>query len=375
MPLTTAAHALLMVVLVAALPVPALAAKAIVVGSGTPASCTEAALKSALQVAEAVGGGLIQFKCGRQPVSIALSGVTEVAGMLVLLVLPNNTAIDGGGLITLDGTDSATVVFVEAGTNAALHRLAITNGRGPERFDQSSPGGIANLGTLAITKSTVSDNVSCCGGRGVGGIWNTGILTIDDSEVSDNFGVFGGAMVNEGTLTIRATTFADNGNVDASGGIYNTGTLDIINSAFLRNDSLDGFSGAIANTGTLTVTRSLFAENFAFRSGGGILNFGTLNIEQSAFIQNSIIFGEGGGLSSWGELTVKNSIVSGNSAGFDGGGIFTAGALAVENSIITQNRASAGGGIYVCVDEPFCEGTLSLKRTIVTGNAPDDIFP
>jgi hypothetical protein len=115
-----------------ALPQPAGAAKPIIVGNGTAASCTETSLKSALLVAQTIGGGEIRFKCGPQPVSIALSGATEVSGMLILLVLPNNTTIDGGGLITLDGTDSATIVFVDGGTSAALKRLTITNGGGAE---------------------------------------------------------------------------------------------------------------------------------------------------------------------------------------------------------------------------------------------------
>ena len=63
----------LFVVFVLALPQPALAAPPIVVGDGTPASCTEAALQQAVAVAAVSGGGTIRFKCGTGPVTITLT--------------------------------------------------------------------------------------------------------------------------------------------------------------------------------------------------------------------------------------------------------------------------------------------------------------
>ena len=46
----------------------------IIVGDGTPASCTQAALEYALAVAEGSGGGTIRFECGEGPVTIILTG-------------------------------------------------------------------------------------------------------------------------------------------------------------------------------------------------------------------------------------------------------------------------------------------------------------
>src|SRR5438132_7581232 len=92
-----------------ALPQPALAAPPIFVGNGTPASCTESALKDALVIVETLGGGTVRFACGGGPVIIALTQPTTPAGLAepVLLVLPHNTLIDGGGLVTLDATETA----------------------------------------------------------------------------------------------------------------------------------------------------------------------------------------------------------------------------------------------------------------------------
>src|SRR5262245_56985675 len=60
-----------------------------VVGTGTPASCTEAALDAAL-----AGGGKVTFNCGPNPVTITLtSGIVVTA----------STSVDGGSKITLSG--------------------------------------------------------------------------------------------------------------------------------------------------------------------------------------------------------------------------------------------------------------------------------
>ncbi len=59
-----------------------------VVGTGTPASCTQAALTTAL-----TGGGTVTFNCG------------GAATILVISQIPitQNTVIEGGGLITITG--------------------------------------------------------------------------------------------------------------------------------------------------------------------------------------------------------------------------------------------------------------------------------
>src|SRR5262245_47606703 len=92
-----------------ALPRPALAHR-FDVGDGTPASCTEMALRHALSVAAAPGDLTIRFNCGHLPVSIILSEFAEVPNIgRVHLIPPDNTTIDGGGLITLVGGGAATV--------------------------------------------------------------------------------------------------------------------------------------------------------------------------------------------------------------------------------------------------------------------------
>ena len=74
------------------------AANPLTVGNGTAASCTETALQFALAFAAIHGGGTIKFNCGRAPVIITLTDT---------LTIPNNTTIDGGGLITLSRSSTS----------------------------------------------------------------------------------------------------------------------------------------------------------------------------------------------------------------------------------------------------------------------------
>jgi len=309
-------------------PQPVLAAPPIFVGHGTPGSCTEMALKDALIIAETVGGATIRFKCGPEPVTIALSDVTGPPfAFRFLLALPNNTTIDGGGLITLDGTHTATVAFVDRDTTVVLTRLSIINGFGGNQ------------------------------GQGANGIENRGTLTVDHSTLSGNNSAGDGAISNSGTLTVEHSTLSGN-----FGFLY----------------------GGIFNAGMLTVRKSSFEGNFSHNPGGGIFNFGTLTVDDSTFSENRAFgmgtpFGFGGGIANFGTVTVDKSTFSGNVADL-GGGIFNAGPLAVDDSTITQNTANtAGGGIYICVEgqETFtpCHGTLTLNHTSVTENTPDNIFP
>jgi len=74
----------------------------IVVGSGTPGSCTSAAFVNAV-----AQGGIITFDCGPNPVTITLEETAKVF---------NDTGpeivIDGGGLITLSGGGSRRILYM-----------------------------------------------------------------------------------------------------------------------------------------------------------------------------------------------------------------------------------------------------------------------
>jgi len=340
--LRTAAPALF-VSLVLASPRPALAAG--VVGTGTPESCTQAAL-----VARLASGGTITFNCGPDPVRITFT---------IWRTIELNTNIDGGGLVTLSGGHRTRLFEVIEGVTLNLENLGIVNSDGSA---------IENYGTLTVTNSTFSGNNASYGDGGA--IYNNyGTLTVTNSTLSGNGAdTSGGAIYNNyGTVTVTNSTFSGN-NADNGGGILNNdGTLTVANTIFSDNSARNP-RGGIYNIGTLTVTNSTFAGNSAGAAGGGICNSSsTLTVTNSTFASNSA--GIGGGIYNSGTLTVTNSTFAGNSA-IDfvdgvGGGIYNIVRLTVTNSTFAGNSAHDGGGnIYSNYGL-----TVVLTNTIISGGS------
>ncbi len=356
-----------------------------VVGTGSAASCTDAALNTALG-----GGGLVTFDCGGSAtidISPPATGTKTIAA---------DTTIDGGGMVTISGGNSVRVLSVNSGVNFTVQNLTIANGNSAgdgggisnnggtvtvtnSTFSgnrasgtMSGGGGISGKGgTVAVTNSTFSKNSAAAGG----GIFNNtggGTLTVTNSTFSDNSASGGGGLVNHtgGTLTVTNSTFSGNSATSAGGILNNTGgTLTVTNSTFSNNSAHDGGSGGgIYNNpgGTATVTNSTFSGNSAddsYGDGGGLLNNGgTLTVTSSTFSGNSAN-SYAGGLSNdnGGTLTVTNSTFSGNSAGYGGAGIFNNGTLMVTNSTFSGNSAN-GGGIY------SYSGTSTVTNTILANS-------
>jgi hypothetical protein len=390
---------LLLVAAVLTLPEAASANKKIAVGDGTPASCTEAALDNALTAAAAQSGATIRFNCGTAPVVITLTAT---------VVVPNNTTIDGGGLITIQVPTTSTpfgdvptlneAVFVDVNTIATLENLNVS-------------GGVVVLttsGTLTVRHSTIGDGIS--------NIENNGTLTIDQSTVSGQLElveVDHPSIANSSVLTIRNSTvgpglwalnnFAggmatifnsivtNNRGFDLDhGAINNGGSLTVENGVISNNSGAEGDAG-ILNFGILTVANSVFIDNASELGTGAIDNLGTATIMNSTFSGNSGYTG-GAFLNDGGMLTIRNSTIINNIAVNVGGGILNMGSLHVASSTISQNSAYEGGGIYTCLEgQSFhlfgiygfpggqtvpCHGTSpTLKNTSVTGNTPDDIVP
>ena len=72
-----------------------------VIGTGTPASCTSAAVATAV-----AAGGIITFSCGPAPVTIAMTATAKVVNTSAQVVL------DGGGRVTLDGGGSHRILYM-----------------------------------------------------------------------------------------------------------------------------------------------------------------------------------------------------------------------------------------------------------------------
>jgi hypothetical protein len=359
-----------------------LRAAVLLVGDGTPSSCTQIAVETALAAAGHNGHDTIRFRCGAAPVTITFVAVAP--GSVAALNIPSQTTIDGEGLVSLSGRGAGgSLVMVPADASAVFENLAIRNaGPGPA---------IIVEGTLTVRHSTVSDSfaeaflnrgtlivrdstISGAGQTSTGAIQNRGALTVHGSSFFNNDQ---GAIVNFGTADVVGCVFS--GNVSVAGTIVNAeGSLTVKDSMFSHNGS-ESVGGAIDNAegATLAVNDSTFFGNTAMLEGGAIANGGALTLTNSQLIDNtagpaSFFDSFGGGVSSFGDAIIDRTFLVGNIASVGGGIAQRGGTLTIKNSFIFENTATAGtggGGIFVQAGSP----QPVLKHTTVTNNTPNDI--
>ncbi|MFZ5879759.1 MAG: S-layer homology domain-containing protein [Chloroflexota bacterium] len=372
---------LALAVLAALINVSPVRAASAVVGTGTPASCTEAALDTALATANA-GGGTVTFNCGPSPVTINLT-VQKIVNLV-------NITIDGGGLVTLNGSTGARHFFVGSGVTLTLQNITLRNG------DPLAGGGALEISTATAVLQSVelSNNYA----ETIGGAiyCYDGTLTINDSLLGNNSAnVNGGAIYNDGcTVTINNTTLNGNTASASGGAIYNAtlSNLTVNNSLIEDNEALDGggvytesgssanfdfvtfklneagYGGALENSGSLTLDDSQLIQNTATGSGGGLWNFiGSAILNRVTVTQNTAH--EGGGLNTYGgSMQVNGANITDNTAtGTHGGGLYHGGGtVSIDNATISGNQATDaagnGGGIYQSSDDNLTLTNVTLAK-------------
>jgi predicted outer membrane repeat protein len=192
----------------------------------------------------------------------------------------------------------------------------------------------------------------------------------------------GAGIYNSGTLTLTNSTLSDNVSTDplsaSGGGIYNSGVLTVDNSIF-ENNVAGGGGGAIATRNVMTLTNSMIANNRAGAVGAGIFVSGLLSNKPRVVIGQSTISGNstttnrypnsGGGAinNQTGDLVVINSTISNNSSTTRAGAINNEfdGVAVVINSTITGNTAALGADSLNNTHNQFHQSPMSVKNSIV----------
>jgi hypothetical protein len=273
------------------------------------------------------------------------------------LLIDKSLMIDASALlvgITVDANGEETghrVMEIAPGHTVALHSLTLTGGKATGSFPDYRGGGIYNLGTLTLDRSTLSGNSAR----------------------------FGGGILNGGTLTLTQSTLSGNSADFDGGGITNFEMLTLTNSTLSGNSAR--FGGGIHNRGTLTLDRSTLSGNAAARfSGGGIYNEGTLTLTQSTLSGNSAVYG--GGIFSFtssitdtisSSTTLINCTLAGNTATDRGGAIYNSnGRTTLRHCTVSSNSAppNFGGGVASYGDD-FTETVV--HNTILSGNTGSDV--
>lgn len=326
---------IILALLTAWLATPSATRAAGVVGTGTPASCTEAALVAAL-----AGGGPVTFNCGPAPVTITFTSRK---------VINANTSIDGAGIISFDGGGATGFFDLGASRALTLKGLTLTNA-GNASSGSTGLGILVGSGILSVINSTFSNNT-----RGsITGFSAAGVVTITNSLFTNNSSTgYGGVIYNTGQLFISDSVFTGNsapisyegGAIYNFGGGASRGKATIVRSTFTGNTA--GYGGAIRNDGALTITQSTLANNGATFSGGGG--------------GGAILSGSGA------QLLLTNVTLSGSttqpnnkgSALYVDGSVASPGRATLVNVTIADN-AGANGQVHVNND-----GVIDLKNTII----------
>jgi hypothetical protein len=281
-----------------------------VIGDGTAASCTSAAVVRAV-----AAGGIIRFNCGKKPVTILMTATANVPKTEHLVVL------DGGGLVALSGGGKRRILFSDtcAGTwstddcvNQPYPQIVVQNITFEDGFNGTN-------------QTTCRANAPQCwfgGVAGGGAIYaEGGQFKAVNSRFIDN-GCYGyGPDLGGGAVRVLAeyqnrpvyiTSDTFTGGHCSNGAALSSISVqwDVLNSVFTNNEAV-GWGANPAANGTS-----------GGGSGGAIYNDGT---EYDTLIAGTIMSNntarEGGGAifyvvdSGWGKLTLNESQLHHNPSG------------------------------------------------------------
>jgi hypothetical protein len=283
-----------------------------VIGTGTAASCTFAALNTAVGK-----GGVITFNCGSGAVTIAITATMS-------LPINENTVIDGGNKVTLDGGHAVQILNFnstnfQTNTNGlTLQHLTLVNGK-------TNPTALIPAAPQAACSQGYDD------GQGGALYMRDGNLLVVDCIFDGNQAAplgpdtGGGAIYIEGSkngTVIVGSTFTNNSGANAGAVGSLIGELDIYNSLFENNTA----TGHDANGNDTSMTMCTVMNNGQYEVGSGG--------------NGGAIYGDGNGF---------NVILCGD---------------AVLNNAAGKN--AFGGGLFFTSDD--MSGVLSITDTTITGN-------
>jgi hypothetical protein len=276
-----------------------------VVGDGTPASCTEGAFEAAI-----AAGGVVTFNCGPSPYKLVLSSTKSIT---------QDTVIDGGNLVTLDGGGQVRQLLLNNNNFDAttptltLQNITLANGHGTDNAGTGAPTGGGAVyrygGTLNVINSQFINNIGPASGQDSAGgaIYSVGVgtTTVVGSTFQGNQSSDGGALGNLGASvdlvndTIQGNkatgTGGNPGNGGNGGGVYMDGAHIVITMCGTHIDSNQGnaYGGGLffvddAVAGTAAIDQSSFDANSTAFAGGLYLQGAAGTLTNSSVINNQV---------------------------------------------------------------------------------------
>ncbi len=273
-----------------------------VVGTGTPGSCTSAAVVAAVAL-----GGTITFDCGPDPVTIVMAATAKVYNDRP------NVVLDGGGLVTLDGQGARRILYMNTCDPALVWTTSHCQ-------NQDHPTLTVQHVTFRNGRSTGNETMDGGGAIFVRG----GRFKVVDSRFTGNRCASTGPDVGGAAIQVFSQ--------------YQGRPVYLVNSTFggpdaLRNECSNG--GAISSIGvSWTILNSLFQDNRAIGSGANPPKNGTPGGGNGGAIYN-----DGNEMT----LRLEGTRIEGNTSNGEGGSaIFfvsndRTGYVAIVESVIRDN--------------------------------------
>lgn len=292
-----------------------------VIGTGTSASCTSAAV-----IAAVTAGGVVTFNCGTDPVTITLSETAKVRNSTTKLVL------DGGSKVTLSGGSARRILYVNT--------------------CDTSLGSVSGNCLYAPTKPQVTlQNITLADGNS------------SDSTDNGPYGDSGGGAIMQlgGRLKVVRSVFVRN-TCTTNGPDLGGAAIRVLAQHSDTPNDLDA-SYAARNQYPAMIVQSTFGG--ASGQGGNCSNGGAMSgLRTPISVYNSLItYNNAIGCCS-------NPAWDGTPGGGSGGAIYSDGTsydVNIYGSLIEHNTAKAGGSalFYVSNDNT---GHLSITDSISRNN-------
>lgn len=262
-----------------------------VIGHGTPASCTSAAVVRVVAM-----GGVITFNCGPEPVTITMTATAKI-------VHGQRIVIDGGGKVTLSGAGKIRILSMNTC---------------PGCWEQTGP-------QLIVQNMRFTDGYSGA----------------HQTSTSSDYG--GGAIFDQGgQLKVVNSAFVGNRcyqyGPDLGGGAIRAYGMDMSTPVYLTNDTFRG--NTCSNGGAVSGLYANFIVANSLMTGNRAIGWG-----KNPALPGTPGGGSGGAIYTDGDtynLVIDGTVIRYNSAREGGGGIFCVvnndqGGLRIEHSALHHN--------------------------------------
>ncbi|ABP55840.1 right-handed parallel beta-helix repeat-containing protein [Salinispora tropica] len=333
---------------------------------GIPVPCDADALIAAITLANARDGAVLDLA---EDCTYLLTAAIDSSG------LPAITApitLNGGKNTTIEraaAADPFRILAVEVGGDLTVNKLKIAGGRAAASGEFGAGILVNPGGRLTVKHSEIVRNV---GGTSVGGgIANLGTSAITDSVISRNSAAQGGGIFSiRGRLTVKKVRFTDNSANSVGGAIGSVldVTTEVWDSTFARNRAEIGAGIGESEGANTSIVRSTFVDNNSSSIGGAIFLDGQLTMRHVTVVRNHAEE-RGGGVAvqnatGGSAAVIEDSEISKNTTNGTGGGIFNASVpVVLRDTTVAANQADTGGGIFTQANS-----TTTLFNTSVVKN-------